>query len=75
MKLRFRFRIVDLLMLLIVWSVFLLMFIEHIAVEPLGVFGVIFMCGNLFWVIIALLLAAESEKIMPGFSGIPRSEM
>ena len=75
MKLRFRFRVIDLLVLLIVWSVFLLMFIEHIAVEPLGVFGVIFMCGNLFWAIVALLLAMESEKIMPDFSNIPRSEM
>lgn len=75
MKLRFRFRVIDLLVLLIVWSVFLLMFIEHIAVEPLGVFGVILMCGNLFWVIVGLLLAMESEKIMPDFSNIPRSEM
>ena len=75
MKLRFRFRIVDLLVLLIVWSVFLLLFIEHVTVEPLNALGVVVMCGNLFWVIIGLLLAMESEKIMPDFSNIPRSEM
>ena len=75
MKLRFRFRIIDLLVLLTVWSVFLLLFIEHVTVNPLNAWGVVVMCGNLFWVIVGLLLAMESEKMMPDFSNIPRSEM
>lgn len=72
---KYRLRTVDLVAMLVVWTVFVLLFAEHTVVGPLTILGCMIMIGSLFWFLVIVVLAMESEKIRPDLSGIPRSEM